>query len=97
MALNTENVTETIKATGKTLYDEMKRILKAGNIRSIVIKNKNGKTVAQFPLTFGVLGAAILPAVALIALVIGFANDCSIIIEKEPEVKTPTKPVTRAN
>lgn len=95
--INKENVTETIKATGKTLYEEVKKLIHAGNIRTIIIRNKDGKDVAKFPLTAGVIGAVILPAVAVIGLVIGLANDCSIIVEKETEITPPTKPTPRAN
>lgn len=97
MEINKDNVTQTIKATGKTLYEEVKKIIHAGNIRTIIIKNKDGKEVAKFSLTIGVIGAAILPVIAIIALIIGFANDCSIIVEKDTEITTPTKPTKRAN
>lgn len=97
MEINKENISETIKATGKTLYEQVKKLLHEGNIRTLIIKNKNGKEVAKFPLTAGVIGAAILPIVAVIALVIGFANDCSIVVEKEPDTPSPNKPVVKAN
>ena len=86
MEINKNNVTQTIKATGKTLYEEVKKIIHHGNVRRIIIKNKQGKEIAQFPLTVGVVGAFILPMVAVVGLIIGFASDCSIIIEKEPEI-----------
>lgn len=90
MEINRDNVTETIKATGKTLYEQVKKLLHEGNIRSIIIKNKDGKELAKFPLTFGAIGAAILPAVAVLALIIGFATDCSIIVEKDLSAKKHT-------
>lgn len=95
MEVNKDTISETMKATGKTLYEQVKKLLHAGNIRTIIIKNKNDKEIAKFPLTAGVIGAAILPVVAVIALVIGFANDCSIVVEKEPETPQSKKPAKR--
>ena len=96
MEINKDNVTETIKATGKTLYEQVKKLLHEGNIRTLIIKNKNGKEIAKFPLTAGVVGAVILPVVSVLGLIIGFANDCSIIVEKDPEHNEPTMPAKRA-
>lgn len=92
MEINKDNVTETIKATGKTLYEQVKKLLHEGNIRTIIIKNKNGKEIAKFPLTAGVVGAVILPVVAVLGLVIGLASECSIIVEKDPENNEPIIP-----
>jgi hypothetical protein len=46
-----------------------------------VIK-QDGNTVAEFPLTFGVLGAALAPALAAIGAIAALANNCSIEVER---------------
>jgi hypothetical protein len=85
MSTTKDTVTETIKATGKTLYNTVLKLIHEGNIRKITIKNRHGKRIADFPLTLGVIGATIAPIVAMIALIIGFANECSIEVEKEEQ------------
>ena len=50
-------------------------------MRRVIIK-QDGRTVAEFPLTFGVVGAAMAPALAGIGAVAALVNDCTIEIER---------------
>ena len=52
-------------ATATDLADRFKSLVEEGNARKVSIKRGN-QTVAEFPLTFGVIGAIIAPAVAII-------------------------------
>jgi hypothetical protein len=77
---------DTIQATGSQIIDTLKNLLNEGNVRKVVIK-QDGNTVAEFPLTFGVLGAAIAPALAAIGAIAALASNCSIEVER---VSAPT-------
>ena len=48
------------------------------------------RTIAEFPLTAGVVGAVIAPALAAIGALVALAKDCTIEVEREeaaaPEV-----------
>jgi hypothetical protein len=72
---------DTIQATGSQILDTLKNLLNEGNVRKVVIK-QDGNTVAEFPLTFGVLGAALAPALAAIGAIAALANNCSIEVER---------------
>lgn len=96
MKIDKENFVETLNATGKTLYDQVKKLLKEGNVRTITIRSKAGKDLVKFPLTVGVIGAVILPYVAILSVIIGLATECSIIVERTdqtPVNNEPTMPV----
>jgi len=56
-----------------------------GNIRRIIIKNEEGKTLIEVPLTLGVVGAALLPVWAAIGAIAALVADCTIVVEKEEE------------
>jgi hypothetical protein len=51
-----------------------------GKIRKISIKHE-GRTVAEFPLTLGVVGAALAPALAAIGAITALITDCTIEVE----------------
>ena len=86
MKIDREQVTETINATGKNLYKIVKKLVHAGNIRRITIKTKEGRVLVEFPLTFGVIGAALAPVLMIVATVGVLISDFVIFIEKDTTV-----------
>lgn len=73
---------ETFKNVGQKTLNTIQELIKEGNVRKITITDKSGKTVAEFPLTFGVVGAVIAPILAAIGAIVALVNDCTISIEK---------------
>lgn len=73
--------TEGFKATEKFM-DKLKKMVQEGNVRRIIIKNSQKKIIAQFPLTFGVIGVILAPIFAAIAAIVALAKDCTITIER---------------
>ncbi len=53
--------TEEFHVNGEELLGRIKKLVHEGNIRRIIIKNKEGGTVIEIPLTFGVVGALLAP------------------------------------
>ncbi|GAI77943.1 unnamed protein product, partial [marine sediment metagenome] len=53
-----------------------------GNARKIIIKNENGKSVVEFPLTVGAIGALIAPILAAAGAIAALLTKCTIIVEK---------------
>lgn len=76
---------EEFKTTGENLLAKVKELLHEGNIRRLIIKNDEGKTLIEVPLTVGVVGIALLPTLAAIGAVAALVTDCSIIVEKSEE------------
>ena len=72
---------ETIKAEGGQLLDKLKELVEAGNVRRIVVK-QHERTIAEFPLTVGVVGAVIAPVLAAIGAIAALATDCKIEVER---------------
>ena len=75
--------TETIEATGDELVAKIKEIVHEGNVRRIIIKNDEGEKVIEIPLTVGVVGALLVPALAGIGAVAALLSKCSIEVERE--------------
>ena len=54
---------ERIRGEGGELLEEVGRLLHEGNVRRIAIK-QGERTVVEFPLTLGLVGAALAPSLA---------------------------------
>ena len=72
---------ETLKEQGSELPESVRRILREGNVRRIVIK-QGQRVVAEFPLTAGVVGAVAAPVLAAIGTLIALLQECSIEVER---------------
>lgn len=77
-----------LEGTTEQVLAQLKRLVEEGNIRRVVVKQK-GKTIAEFPLTAGVIGAVIAPVAAAIGALTALMTECSIEVEK-----TVTEPAT---
>ncbi len=76
---------EEYKVTGDELVHKVKQIVHEGNIRKISIKTEGGKTLLEFPLTVGVVGAVLLPVWAALGAAAALIADCTIAVEKDEE------------
>jgi hypothetical protein len=77
--------TEEIHTTGEELVAKVKELVHEGNIRRIIIKNEEGKTLIEVPLTLGVVGAMLLPVLAAVGAISALVADCTIVVEKVAE------------
>jgi len=77
------NKKEEFKVSGEELVEKIKEIIKEGNARKIIIKNENGESVAEFPLTVGAIGALIAPILAAVGAMAALLTKCTIIVEKK--------------
>jgi len=73
------------KVSGDDLVAKVKELVHEGNIRRIIIKNEEGKTLIEVPLTLGVVGAVLLPILAAIGAIAALVADCTIVVEKVEE------------
>jgi len=79
---------ESFKAEGAEIIDTIKDLIHEGNVRRVVVQ-QHGRTIAEFPLTVGVVGAVLAPVVAAIGAIIALAKDCTIQIERGEATSTP--------
>lgn len=76
---------ESVKVEGANVVDRLRDLLREGNVRRVVVEQQ-GRTVAEFPLTAGVVGAVFAPLLAAIGALIALMQDCTIHVERvEPE------------
>jgi len=73
---------EEFEVDGDKVVETVKRLVHEGNIRRITIKNEEGKSLIEIPLTFGVVGAVLLPTLAAIGALAALVTRCTIVVEK---------------
>ncbi len=74
--------TEELKITGEELVATVKELVRQGNIRRITVKNREGKTLVEIPLTLGVVGTLLIPTLAALGAVAALVAECSIVVER---------------
>jgi hypothetical protein len=72
---------QTIELTGDQLVKTVRDLIEAGNVRRIRVRQKD-RTVAEFPLTIGVVGAVFAPMLAAVGALAALLTECSIDIER---------------
>ncbi|TES99327.1 MAG: DUF4342 domain-containing protein [Promethearchaeota archaeon] len=77
------NKKEEFKVSGEDIIEKIKKIIKEGNARRIIIKNEDGESVAEFPLTVGAVGALIAPILAAVGAIAALLTKCTIVVEKK--------------
>lgn len=74
---------EEFKVKGEDVVAKVKEIIHEGNIRRITIKNEEGKSLIEIPLTIGVVGAILVPVWAAIGAIAALVAKLTIVVEKE--------------
>jgi hypothetical protein len=77
--------TSEFRVRGEHLVSRIREILHEGNVRRIIIKNDEGRTLLEIPLTIGVVGAVLAPVWAALGALAALAADLRIVVEKNEE------------
>jgi hypothetical protein len=79
---------ETFSAQGAAMLDKLAELVHQGNVRRVIIEHQ-GRTVAEFPLTAGVVGAVLAPVLAAAGAVVALLQNCTIHVERETGAEQP--------
>jgi len=84
---------ETFKVKGEEVLQKVKEILHEGNVRHVVVR-QGSRTVAEFPVTFGVVGVLAAPMLVALGTAAALLSECTIEIERE--TTPPVRPSSRS-
>jgi hypothetical protein len=79
------NRTEEHRVSGEGLVAKVKELIHEGNVRRIIIKNEEGRTLLEIPLTVGVVGAVFLPVLVALGAIAALAKSYTLVVEKQGE------------
>jgi Domain of unknown function (DUF4342) len=88
----TENpkLCEEHKVSGERLVTRVKELIREGNVRRIIVKNEDGETIMELPLTIGVVSALLLPAFVALGAIAALAAHYTLEVERqEAETNLP--------
>lgn len=74
---------EEFKVKGEQLLAKIKELIAEGNVRRIIIKDKQGNTVLELPMNIGVVGAVLAPMLAAVGAIAALLTECTISVEKK--------------
>lgn len=77
--------TEEFRVNGEELLGKIKSLVHEGNIRRIIIKNKEGAVLLELPMTFGVVGALLAPSLAAVGAVAALLTEATVVVEKQEQ------------
>jgi DNA-binding Lrp family transcriptional regulator len=79
-------VAEELNVAGNQLLERVQELIKEGNIRRLILKDANDKTLIEMPLTLGVVAGAgvalFAPVLAAVGAVAALVTHVKIVIER---------------
>jgi hypothetical protein len=82
---NEKHTQEEFRVKGEDLLAKVKQLIDEGNVRRIIIKDKESKTLIEVPLTIGVVGIVLAPVLAAVGAIAALVTECTIIVERREE------------
>lgn len=74
---------ETFSVSSDDLVQKVKQLIHEGNIRQIIVKDEEDKTLLEIPVTVGVIGLVLVPWLAALGAIAALATRCTIVVERE--------------
>jgi hypothetical protein len=85
MPLTKESLRETFHLDDEgvdRVIEKIKALIHEGNVRRVIVKDRDGLTLIEAPLTLGVVGAMLAPVWAAIAAIATIVADATVVVEK---------------
>jgi DNA-binding Lrp family transcriptional regulator len=87
---------EEFRISGEAVLAKIKELVREGNVRRITIKNDEGRTLIEIPLTVGVIGTVLLPVWAAIGSIAALVANLTISVERHTPPVAPEPPAPPA-
>ncbi|HXD23043.1 MAG TPA: DUF4342 domain-containing protein [Gemmatimonadaceae bacterium] len=75
-------IEEEIKVAAGDLVDTVKKLAHEGNVRRIIVRNGEGRTLVDMPLTAGVAGVVLMPFFAMVAGFVALFKEFTVVVER---------------
>ena len=77
--------TEEFTINGESLVATVKKLIREGNVRRIGVRDREGKTLIEIPLSIGLVGVLLLPTLAALGAIAALVTECTLVIERIEE------------
>jgi len=76
---------EEIRVKGQELSERVKALIHEGNVRRIIIKDEQGRTFLEIPVTVAAVGVVLAPVLAAIGALAAMAAHFTVVVERVGE------------
>jgi hypothetical protein len=80
---------EEIRVFAHELVDKVKELVQEGNVRRIIIKDTQGNTFVEIPVTVAAVGLVLAPVLSAVGAIAAMAAKFTIVVEKVQRVGQP--------
>lgn len=80
--MSEKTYTEEFRVEGEKIISKIKELLHEGNIRKVIIKDKDEKVLMEIPVTIGVVGVLIAPQLAALGAIAALLTEATVVVEK---------------
>ena len=88
--MNFQKVAEEINVMSSHLVEKVKELIHEGNVQRIIIKNEQGHTLVEIPVTLAAIGVIAAPVLAAVSAIAGIVTKCTLVVERrEPPPPAP--------
>lgn len=67
---------------GSNLVEKVKELIHEGNVQRIIIKNEQGHTLVEIPVTLAAIGVIAAPVLAAVGAIAGVVTKCTLVVER---------------
>jgi hypothetical protein len=82
-----QDFVEEVQVLGRDLVDKVKGLIHEGNVRRIIIKDTEGHTFMEIPVTVAAVGVVLAPLLAAIGALSALVAKFNIVVERSERAK----------
>ena len=82
-----QDFVEEVQVLGRDLVDKVKSLVHEGNVRRIIVRDEQGNTFVEIPVTVAAVGAVLAPVLAALGAISALVAKFTIVV-----VRTDDKP-----
>jgi hypothetical protein len=90
-----QDFVEEVQVLGRDLVDRVKALIHEGNVQRIIIKDVNGNTFVEIPVSVAAIGVILAPVLAAVGAMSALVAKFTIVVERT-EPKNSDRPNTPA-
>jgi hypothetical protein len=83
-----QDFVEEVQVLGRDLVDRVKALIHEGNVQRVIIKDHQGHTFVEIPVTIAAIGAVAAPVLAAVGAIAAIVSKFTIVVERS--AKTPS-------
>jgi hypothetical protein len=80
--MDLHDIVEEIQVLGRDLVDKVKSLIHEGNVQRIIIKDTNGHTFVEIPVTVAAIGMILAPVLAAVGAISALVAKFNIVVER---------------